>query len=90
MDRSSVVFCLCALAASLALAGLGFSLAALPKEALTAAATPAAPESLPDVDLGEGFGKVPVLELVGYYVENPPEGAASRPTRRSTKRFGGC
>ena len=90
MDRSSAVFCLLALAASLALAGLGFSLAALPRETIAAATTPAAPESLPDVDLGEGFGKVPVLELVGYYLDNPPGTAASRVEKRSTKRFGGC
>jgi hypothetical protein len=95
MDRASWIFCVGALATSLALAALGFRLAALPRDALDRAAAPVRAEALPDVDLGGGFGKVPVVELVGHYLENPPaataQGAtAPAPGARAPKRFGGC
>jgi hypothetical protein len=94
MDRSSWIFCIGALATSVALAALGFRLAALPREALDRSATPVRAETLPDIELGGGFGKVPVTELVGYYLENPPDTLRGRahpvPERAAPKRFGGC
>lgn len=94
MDRASAVFCTLALAASVAAAAIGFRLAALPRDAIERAATPARAETLPDVELGGGFGKVPVVELVGYYIENPRQvpatGGAPGAAPARPKRFGGC
>lgn len=89
MNRESWLFCIGTLAASLAVCAIGFSFAALPQEAVEAARRPAPAEALPDIDLGGGFGKVPVVELLGYYIENPPAptGTAAVP---AVKRFGGC
>lgn len=91
MNRESLLFCGVSLAITLAVCAAGFSLAALPREAVEAAKKPAAAETLPDVDLGGGFGKVSVIDLVGFYMENPPTpkggGGDASP---AVKRFGGC
>ncbi len=91
MNRESLVFCASALAVTAVVCAVGYSLAALPRDAIEAAKKPAQAETLPDLDLGGGFGKVSVIELVGFYVENPPAppgtGGAAAP---ATKRFGGC
>lgn len=92
MNRESLVFCTLALVVALAVCALGFRAAALPPERIEAMKQPAAAESMPDLDLGGGFGKVSVLDLVGYWLENPPApanaaGAGSPPAAR---RFGGC
>lgn len=91
MSRESLVFCGASLAVALAVCAAGFKLAALPAETVAAAKQPAQAETLPDVDVGGGFGKVSVIELVGFYMENPPapkgSGGDASP---AVKRFGGC
>lgn len=89
MNRDSWVFCTVALALALLAGAVGFRFAALSPEALAAARTPTPAERLPDVDLGPGFGPVPVLELLGYYIENPPAPAGGS-AEAAVKRFGGC
>ncbi len=92
MNRESLIFCASALAVTAAVCAVGYSLAALPRAAIEAAAKPAPAETLPDVDLGGGFGKVSVIDLIGFYIENPPApaGAAGGAAVPATKRFGGC
>lgn len=88
IDRTSLTFCIGALLASAALAAILYPFAALPPDKLAFARSVQPAERLGDVDLGD-FGRVPVLDLVGYYIENPPAppaaGGAARPVR-----FGGC
>jgi hypothetical protein len=88
MNRKSLIFCAAALAASLVLCAAGFQLAAMPKETLNAARAAVPAQALPDVTVGGGFGKVSVVELVGYYIENPP--APADGTVPAVKRFRGC
>lgn len=91
MNRESLIFCAAALAVSVVLSGIGFSLAALPRQVVEAAKKPAAAQSLPDVEIGGGFGKVSVIDLVGYYIENPPAAAnADGNASPAIKRFSGC
>jgi hypothetical protein len=90
MDRASLAFCVAALLASVTASFAGFALFALPREAAVAARTPTPPERLGEIDLGAGFGKVPVLGLVGYYLENPPAVPASGAAPAKARRFGGC
>ncbi|MCC7327784.1 MAG: hypothetical protein IT521_13395 [Burkholderiales bacterium] len=92
MNRESLVFCTIALVVALAVCAVGFQFAALPRDAIGAARQPVAVETLPDVDLGGGFGKVSVIDLVAYYMENPPEktDAAVGHAAAAAKRFGGC
>ena len=54
MNRESLIFCVAALVVALAVCAAGFRLAALPRDVVDAAKRPAAPETLPDVDLGGG------------------------------------
>ena len=91
MNRESMVFCVGALAVTVAACAVGFSLAALPRAVIEAAKQPAQAQTLPDIDLGGGFGKVSVIDLVGFYIENPPAAANSGgDAAPSAKRFGGC
>lgn len=91
MNRESMIFCTLALSIAVAVCAAGFRIAALPPDAVAAAGRPVPAESLPDVDVGGGFGKVSVIDLVGFYVENPPAAAgAGDGAAPATKRFGGC
>ena len=90
LNRTSAIFC----SVSLVLAGVvcaaGFPLAALPGATIAAAKQAAPAESLPELDLGV-FGKVAVIDLMMYYIDNPPApvgGAGGQPP--AAKRFGGC
>ncbi|HUX62271.1 hypothetical protein [Sulfuricella sp.] len=90
MNRVSIIFCIVSLIVTAVVLGAGFNLAAMPRQTVAAAKKPVPPESLPDIDM-PGFGKVSVLDLVGYYIENPPAIAtAAGGAATSTKRFGGC
>ncbi len=88
MDRASLIFCIGALALSLLVAVLAYPLAALPADQLAHAATPQPAEALGAVDVGNGFGEVPVTKLMDYYIANPPAEpvAAAAPQIH----FGGC
>jgi len=92
VNRESLIFCVAALVVALAVCAVGFRLAALPRDVVDAAKRPAAPETLPDVDLGGGFGRVSVIDLIGYYIENPPAkaNAAGGDAVPAARRFGGC
>lgn len=92
MNRESLIFCTVALAVALALCALGYRWAALPRDAVDAAKRPAPAESLPDVELGGGFGRVSVIDLVGYWLEHPPApaNASAGEAVPAAKRFGGC
>lgn len=90
LNRTGLIFC----SVSLMLAGVvcaaGFTLAALPRETIAAAKKPAPPETLPDLEL-PGFGKVTVIDLMGYYIDNPPAAVGTGVgAPEATKRFGGC
>ncbi len=90
LNRTGVIFCSASLAAAAVVCVAGFQLAALPRTTIEAAKQPAPPETLPELDV-PGFGKVSVIDLVGYYIENPPApvgAAGGAPV--ATKRFGGC
>ena len=72
MNRTSAVFCLIVLAGFFVVAALLVPLASLPEETFEAANTPTPAENLEDVDVGRGFGTVPVAWLLDYYLDNPP------------------
>ena len=40
-------------------------------------------------DLGEDYGELTIFDLVGFYLDNPPEPASSAPAA-TKKHFGGC
>lgn len=89
LNRTGVIFCSLSLVATAIVCTAGFSLAALPRATIEAAKSPAAPETLPELDI-PGFGKVTVIDLMGYYIDNPPAPAGGGAAPAATKRFGGC
>jgi len=88
MDRKCVVFCIGSLLLSLLVAILAYPLAAIPEARLEAARQVVAAEEMGEMELGD-FGAVPVLELVDYYMENPPATVAAGVPARKV-RFQGC
>lgn len=89
LNRTGVIFCSVSLVVSAVVCTAGFSLAALPRATIEAAKKPAPPETLPELDL-PGFGKVTVIDLMGYYIDNPPAPVAAGGASAAAKRFGGC
>lgn len=90
LDRTGVIFCSVSIAIAAIVCIGGFRLAAMPKDAIAAAKVPVPPETLPELDLGS-FGRVSVLELMGYYLDNPPAPAATGAgAPAAPRRFGGC
>ena len=89
LNRTGVIFCSVSLVLAGAVCAAGFSLAALPRATIEASKKPALPESLPELDL-PGFGKVTVIDLMGYYIDNPPAPVGAGGGPPAAKRFGGC
>jgi len=89
MNKASIIFCMGALALSLVVAVLAYPLAALPADKVAQAAKPQPAQALGEVDVGHGFGSVPVSKLMDYYISNPPKAAAG-PAAAPRLHFGGC
>lgn len=90
MNRVSIIFCIVSLIVTAVVLGTGFNFAAMPRQAVAAAKNPVPPESLPDITM-QGFGKVSVMDMMLYYIENPPVTAtAGGGAAPAAKRFGGC
>lgn len=85
-----VLFCAASLLVSLGVAVWVFPHAALSESSLKHAQTPQAMEALPDVDLGPDFGTVPVTDLMGYYIEHPPQPSGANAAAAVGQHFGGC
>lgn len=88
MKLTHVIFCISSLLLTGLVATLLFPLAAKSRAEIDFATTPQSAELLDDVDLGE-FGEVPVLDLVQYYIENPPV-VENTPATEQKTRFQGC
>ncbi len=89
LNRTSWIFCSVSIVLGTAACAAAFALTALPPETVRAAKVPAPPEALPELDL-PGFGTVSVIDLMGYYIDNPPAPAASGAAAAPAQRFGGC
>ena len=89
MDRLvSLVFCVSALAVCLGVAWLAFPHAAVSREEIAAVRDGREAYDFEDVDLGD-FGMVPVLDLVDYYITNPPPEITTSEAAAPV-RFQGC
>ena len=88
MSRTNLIFCTASLVFSLLIAVLAFPYVTLSPSQLEASRTVTSAEEMGEIDLGE-FGKVMVLELVDYYLENPPAAATGEAPVRKV-RFQGC
>jgi hypothetical protein len=84
------LFCTGTLAASLGLAAVLYPFAVVDQDTLARSRAPQPMETLPDVDLGPDFGQLPVVELMGYYIENPPQQSDVGSPKPERQHFGGC
>ena len=89
MNIASALFCLAMLVASFFVAKAAFTAAALPIEVIEATRTPQSPELFDDVDIPD-FGQISVLDMIDYYVENPPVVTESNGAAETKVRFQGC
>lgn len=85
-----VVFCALTLFGSLGVCALIYPLATLTAEEAKQATTPQDMEYFDVVDLGEDYGVLPVVELLGYYLDNPPEPQTATAAAPRKLQFGGC
>ena len=87
---SIVVFCVLTLVGSLGLCALIYPFATVSAEEAKQASTPQPMEFFDVVDLGEDYGVLPVVELLGYYLDNPPEPPTAGAAAPRKLQFGGC
>jgi len=87
LNRTSLIFCVASLVATVALSALIYPLAAMPPDVARGLTSPTPAHDAPDIDLGD-FGVVSALELVDYYMENPPDPAVGKAIREV--HFQGC
>ena len=90
MDRSSAIFVVSCLVATVAISWVAFPFAAMDREVMERAAVPQPAEALGPVAVGQGFGELPVEELMLYYVETPPAAPEAGAVAAPEIKFGGC
>lgn len=74
--------------------GLSYALyphATLSDEQLMISSQPQAMESFEEsFNLGDDFGEMSVIDLMGYYLDNPPAPKGSTQISKPVRQFGGC
>ena len=84
-----IIFCIFSLVGSIGLSYALYPHASSPQvgESKTAKAME---DFVDDIDLGEDFGPMSVIDLMGYYLENPPAATSSSIPAVPKRQFGGC
>ena len=88
-----ILFCIASLLGSLGLAYALYPYARVSDETLAGSIAPKAMEEFDDViDLGEDYGPMTIIELMGFYLDNPPQPKAdnNQTTTPPKREFGGC
>jgi len=86
-----ILFCIVSLVATLGLAYALYPHAILPDEQLNNSKTPQDMEDFDQViSLGEDFGELTVIDLMGNYLDNPPAPVSSSQASPPKRQFGGC
>ena len=88
MDKSSIIFCVGSILVCLGITIFALPLASMSEEKLKNADIPMDAEKIKDISLGE-FGRVSILEMLDYYLENPPKNTALE-TAKKEIHFQGC
>lgn len=86
---NSYSFCFLSLLVSLIVFYLMFPFAKLPDAKVNA--QPVAVEDYQlEINMGEDFGSLEVIDLMGNYLENPPAPKGSATSAKPKREFGGC
>ena len=86
---SIILFCVFSLVASIGLSYALYPHTSSPDIGLSKAAK-AMEDFDQEIDLGEDFGPMSVIDLMGYYLENPPAPSNSNSPAVPKRQFGGC
>lgn len=89
MNRSTVIFCAACLLGTVLVSAAAYPFAARTPAEAKGAKTPLEADQMGDVDLGD-FGTVSVLDLVAYWIENPPAAKTAPGGGAKKVRFQGC
>ena len=84
-----IIFCIVSLVGSIGLSYALYPHASSPMVAESKQAK-AMEDFVEDIDLGEDFGPMSVIDLMGYYLENPPAPVNSNTPAVPKRQFGGC
>ncbi len=88
---SIILFCALSVVATIGLAYGLYPHAKLSETQLMKSATPQSMESFEQViNLGDDFGEMSVIDLMGHYLDSPPAPAGSIQTSKPERQFGGC
>lgn len=84
-----IIFCVLSLVGSIGLSYALYPYASSPEIAKSSEAKDM--EEFENViDLGKDFGTMSVIDLMGYYLENPPAPSNSNSPAIPKRQFGGC
>jgi len=89
---SIVIFCVASLMSFMAMAYTLYPYARLSDEAVKSSTTPKAMEDFDQlIDLGEDYGQLSLIDLMGFYMDTPPDTKAqSTQAEAPVRQFGGC
>lgn len=90
MERNSWLFLVGSLVATVVVSWIAFPFAAMDRDVVERARVPQPADTLGTIEVGQGFGELPVEELMLYYVENPPAAPAAGAVAAPEIKFGGC
>lgn len=86
-----IIFCALSVVGSLGLAYGLYPHAKLSDDQVMKSSQPQSMETFEEViNLGDDFGEMSVIDLMGYYLENPPAPAGNNQITKPKRQFGGC
>ena len=86
-----IFFCCFSIAASIGISYALYPHVIISETQLANSAKPQDMESFEkDINLGDDFGEMSVIDLMGYYLENPPAPKSAMEQSKPKRQFGGC
>jgi hypothetical protein len=88
MNRDSVIFCISSLLVAIVVMAAIYPYSTLDQYQLNALQVPKQMDEFDlSINLGDDLGETTVIDLMAYYLENPPD---SNKTPVVVRKFGGC
>ena len=88
---SITFFCIFSVVATIGLAYVLYPHAKLSETQLMKSGTPQTMESFEQfINLGDDFGEMSVIDLMGHYLDSPPAAAGAVLQSKPKRQFGGC
>jgi hypothetical protein len=88
---SIIFFCISSVVATIGIAYGLYPYAKLSETQLAKSATPQTMETFEQViNLGDDFGEMSVIDLMGHYLDSPPAPVGSTQISKPKRQFGGC